>query len=135
MTNVEEKTNHAKDNAQAGLASIIEMVADLATMDVTDKEHEEASQRIQEDPLEITVRTDWHAPGAKDSEKPTEYNILLTTGGPALRLIGDLDQYCQPETAKLQYQDWFTSWTDYTETTDEEDSALLTYARQFYFGE
>lgn len=95
---------------------------------------EEARQAISEDPLSVEVRADWHTPG-EDENKPTEYCILLCTGGPAVRIIGDLDEHQQPDTANLEYQDWFTPWIKYYDTNEEEDEALLTYARQFYFGD
>ena len=106
----------------------------------TDEEREqyhdedEARERIQENALSVEVRADWHQPGGEDT-KPTEYKILLCTGGPAVRIIGDLNEYQEPETARLEYQDWFTPWEKYRDTTSEEDDKLLTYARQFYFGE
>lgn len=111
---------------------------------LTDEEREEyrtryhdrdqASESINEDPLSIEVRSDWHTPGDGNND-PSEYKILLCTGGPAVRIIGDLDEHGQPDSVRLEYQDWFTPWTDYTETTSEEDEALLTYAQHFYFGE
>ena len=118
----------AKDQAKAQLNSIIEMVNDLNNAEDT----EEAEQRIQEDPLSVQVRSDWEDPS--DNLKATEFNILLCTGGPAVRIIGDLDSYQYPETARLQYQDCFTQWEDYPLDQDEEN-ALITYAQQFYFGE
>lgn len=93
----------------------------------------EAETVITEDPLSIEVRSDWHAPGEPDLS--SEYLILLCTGGPAVRITGELDEHRQPETAELQYQDWFTPWRPYLDMTDEEREALLSYARQFYFGE
>jgi len=95
---------------------------------------DEARETLSEDPLSVEVRSDWHTPG-DSSDKPTEYNILLCTGGPAVRIIGKLNEHGQPETAHLEYQDWFTPWERYGNTTDEEDEALLTYTRQFYYGE
>lgn len=62
-----------------------------------------------------------------------EYTILLGTGGPALRLIGELERG-QPYTARLKYQDWFKRWEDLP-TTDEEETALLAYVQEFYFGD
>ena len=94
-------------------------------------DEDEALDTIQEDPLEVSVRSDWHHPG-QDSE-PSEYLILLCTGGPAVRIMGDLNRYREPETANIQYQDWFTQW-ETLPTTTEEDEALLAYARCLYFG-
>src|ERR1700747_1090864 len=58
-----------------------------------------------EDALEVSVRGDWHTPGDADNSKPTEYYILLGTGGPATRITGKLDEWCQPEKAVFEYQD------------------------------
>ncbi len=121
----------ARDQARSQLDSIVEMVAALEAGE--EYEGQDAQDAIQEDPLEVCVRTDWHTPGEQDNQ-PTEYYILLCTGGPACRIIGDLDRG-QPDTAKIEYQDWGTPWTRYGDTTDEEDAALLTYAQQFYFGD
>ncbi|KKL57999.1 hypothetical protein LCGC14_2229850, partial [marine sediment metagenome] len=72
------------------------------------------------------------SPG-EEADMDFEYKILLCTGGPAVRIIGGLDLWKEPDTAKIQYQDWFTGWERCTDS--EEDEAMLTYARQFYFGE
>ena len=90
-------------------------------------------EHIQEGPLSVEVRSGWDAPGA-DREAPEEFCILLSTGGPALRLCGDLNEYGQPTRAYLQYQDWGTPWTNYY-AGDGSGDILLTYAQQFYFGD
>ncbi|MBI2852488.1 MAG: hypothetical protein HYX84_05260 [Chloroflexi bacterium] len=71
-------------------------------------DEENALQMIQDDPLSIEVRSGWHTPG--EAGESMEYYILLGTGGPALRIIGDLGEHNTPESAHLEYQDWFTSW-------------------------
>lgn len=96
---------------------------------------DDARQRIEEDALSVDVRSDWYSPGNTEDSKPSEYKILLCTGGPACQIIGDLDHYGQPESATIQFQDWFTSWENLTELTSEEEDAVLTYCRVFYFGE
>lgn len=123
----------AKDQAKAQFESIAEMVENYNKAE-TDSEREDAEQFIFEDPLSIEVRSDWHSPGSDDGNKPGEYNILLCTGGPAVRIVGNLDDYAQPETAHLEYQDWFTPWVEYRLTSDEVKT-LLEYAQHFYFGE
>ena len=70
-----------------------------------------ARERIQEDALSVEVRSGWYTPGGDST--PEEYCILLSTGGPATRIIGELDQHMQPSSARLQAQDWFTPWTEY----------------------
>lgn len=115
------KTNHAIDNATAWHAEIVVWL---------EKQHEsyEEAEEIKPEPLSVQVRSDWCDPGS--DMKAGEYMILLSTGGPALRIIGDLDQ-SEPYDAKLQWQDWGTPWTDVHCDT----KPVLAYAQSFYFGE
>lgn len=121
---MQTETNHALQNAKASYQHIIEMVRAL------DIDEDEASQRIQEDALSVEVRSGWTSLG--EELKAEEFMILLTTGGPALRIVGELNEHNEPERAWLEYQDWGTPWTRYFET---EQDTLLTYSRQFCFGE
>lgn len=95
-------------------------------------DEDRARQRIDEGPLSVEVRGGWHAPGAEDMEAE-DYCILLGTGGPASRIVGDL-RSGQPSSARFEYQDWFKPWTE-AQTNSAEDATLLEYAQQFYFGE
>ena len=97
---------------------------------------EEQRERISsEDALEVSVRGDWHTPGDEKNSTPIAYYILLGTGGPATRITGELDEYCQPTSAQFEYQDWFKPWTAANDLSDEEEKTLLEYACQFWFGE
>jgi hypothetical protein len=87
-------------------------------------------ERIQESPLSVQVRGGWYAPG-EDKPEAEEFEILLSTGGPALRIMGELSQG-EPSRAWLEYQDWGTGWTQYFKV---EQDTLLTFCQQFYFGE
>jgi len=124
------------------LSCLVEMIDGLheARKDgTTEHEGEQVDEEgmreyIQEDPLEVSVRGGYHSPGDEEGAKATEYLILLGTGGPASRIVGDLDQYGEPENARLQVQDWFLPWTD-VPTSSEEDEKLLDYASCFFFGE
>lgn len=129
---IKEK-DRAKQQAKAQLSSIIGMVVGMESTKDDDKQQEAALRIIQEDPLSVEVRTGWYTPGSKDNTEPAEYNILLCTGGPACRIIGDLDRYGEPESARIEYQDWGTPWTEYRIDSEEEAKVLL-YARQFFFG-
>jgi hypothetical protein len=62
-----------------------------------------------------------------------EYRLLLCWGGPAVQIVGDLNEYNEPESANIQYQDWFTGWSNLN-ISQEEENILLDYARVFYFG-
>lgn len=131
----EEDTQNAKDQAQAQFYSIKEMVEALreATEADDDEAREEAEQTIQEDPLSVEVRSEWHSPGSRDSGGIGEFKILLCWGGPAVQIIGELDDCSQPCEAKLQFQDWGIGWTDYFPEEEDAEEILLEYCQQFYF--
>jgi hypothetical protein len=152
MTHVQiERTERAKAQAQAQLADIEEMVTclqqaeveaqDIGTEDQGDlevwqkaKTFEEAREEILDSALSVQVRTDWHSVGADEACKPTHYKILLCWGGPAVQIVGTLDDSNQPDSARLQHQNWFTAWEDYPLTQAEEET-LVKYALQFHFDE
>lgn len=93
---------------------------------------DDAREAIENDPLSIEVRSGWASVGEEMAAE--EFQILLCTGGPAVRIVGELDQYKEPCRAWLEYQNWFTPWTEYHGDTISH-SDLLTYCRAFYFGE
>lgn len=130
--------NHSEEQAKAQLASIIELVqalrvANEADDGSSDKAINDATQAINDDPLSVEVRSDWHTPGS-GNHGAAEACILLCTGGPAVRLIIQLDDMCEPEAATIEHQDWGTPWTALRITAAEEQ-AILEYARCFYFAE
>jgi hypothetical protein len=122
---------HAKEQGQAQYDSIRKRTARLND----DPGNDRARDAVHEDALCVRIRSGWYDPGA-DRGEPEEFEILLCTGGPAVRLIGKLNQYGEPETARMQVQDWFEPWTDFVPAGDEDcGEVLLTYARCFYFGQ
>ena len=131
-----ERYDELKDTNEADLTEEErEELADLRkTATVDGDEYNDADtvrERIEEGPLSVQVRSGWYSPGA-EAEKPEEFEILLSTGGPALRIIGDLDEHGQPERPRLQYQDWGTPWTEYFEADRDK---LTTWCNVFYFGD
>ena len=84
--------------------------------------------------LSVEVRTGWHVPG--EPAEPGEYCILLTCGGPALRITGELRGWpavaVEPCGFQLEYLDWGTPWTCYT---DADADALDWFTGLFYYGE
>lgn len=88
-------------------------------------------ERVQEMPLSVTVRSGWYIPGAFDGEAE-EFCILISMGGPAVRIYGELDRYQNPFRPQLQCQDWFTSWETLL-TSQEDDEALEWFCGCFYF--
>ena len=138
-----KEENRAREQAAIQLASIQDLVACLEhaqgctnTACGADCPHYEdtAREAIIDDVLSVEVRTDWHTVGAVEAAKPTHYKILLCWGGPAVQIVGTLDDSNQPDSAALQYQDWFTEWMDYS-LTDEEEQMVMKYAQQCYFDE
>lgn len=93
---------------------------------------EEAEQRIHEDALSVEVRSGWYIPdGDCPDDSAAEFQILLTTGGPAVRIMGELSDR-EPWRAWLEVQDWGKPWTQYFKANQD---ILLAYASCFYFGE
>jgi hypothetical protein len=86
-------------------------------------------EAMREAPLSVTVRSGWASPGEMEAE---EFQILLSTGGPALAIFGDLDRYSEPTRPRLMHQDWGTPWIECFNTDDE---ALQWFASFFWFGE
>lgn len=135
----EEETKAAEESARAKLAEwdeeyaeeLTELQGDAACGDdkYPCKDQDEARERIQQDALSVRIfgeRTD----GEWEADK---FEILLTTGGPAVRIMGELDGNSEPSHAWLETQDWGTPWTEYYETGIRD--TLLAYCRCFYFGE
>jgi len=135
---VKEK-NHALQNAIGHIESIVEdfeKISYLESLNVTSSEDEEEIEQIKESilnsALSVEFRSGWTS--NPNDIKLEEFKILLTWGGPALRVIGDLNQYKEPENIKIQYQDWGTYWTDF-KITEEQVKALDWFCSCFYFGE
>jgi hypothetical protein len=121
-----EEINYAKNQAESQLDFILKLV------DALRKESgvEEALNKIYEHPLCVQVRTGWHEPGKIDPV-PEEYELLLCTGGPAVRIIGELTDG-EPSSAEIQYQDWGTPWTRlWADSIQEQD--ILIFASQFTY--
>lgn len=144
-----DKLANAKANGQACFDNIREMVealnkaAEIASRSTVQVGLEDAERAIHEDALSVEVRSGWHQPGVDNPNErlqATEYRILLCTGGPAVQIVGDLNEHGEPETAVMQVQDWFLPWTDFhparpADDTQSTGDTLLAYARCFYFGE
>lgn len=91
-----------------------------------DDAREQAEQAIHEDPLSIEIIYR----GPPHSEPTAEgFEMLLSTGGPAVRIVGELD-HGEPTRPRLEVQDWFLPWTEYP-TNSEEGEILETYLAQF----
>lgn len=107
------------DNAEE-LAELEEAAGEYESQD-------NAEQAIQDDPLSVEVRSDWTTPG--EELEASEFCILLCTGGPAVRIVGELSDG-EPCRAWMEYQDWGTPWTQYF---DADSATLIEYARRFFY--
>ena len=129
-----EEKNRAKEMAQSCFDSIKEMMERYQNTDSNNTELiDKIRQEVEETAYSVQVRSDWHTPGDEDFSKPTEYQLELAGGGPAVRIIGDLGSYGDPETAKIEYQDWFTEWQELRLDSEDED-ILVDFAKCYYFG-
>tara|TARA_Y100000361_G_scaffold70237_1_gene62073 strand:- start:2 stop:400 length:399 start_codon:yes stop_codon:yes gene_type:complete len=127
------KTNHALENAKGHINSMVEdFKKDQLLEKINDYEaQDQLKESILNSPLSVEFRSGWYS-SLDDELVPEEFKILLSWGGPALRIIGELDNY-GPVNPKLQFQDWGTPWTDF-EITEDQQNALNWFCNCFYFG-
>lgn len=116
------------------LSQDIDDGAETVEVDGETVPEDEFQDFIQRNVLQVGIRDSgfWEPGGPPD---PDEYMILLATGGPSVRVWGNIGVYGEPNSAEIQQQDWFTPWKTVYNTTDDEDEALLWYAQQFYWGD
>ena len=122
-------TENAEKQAKAQFESICEMVKDFQSED--DEISDETRKEMLDNALSAEMRSGWVS--SQEDMEPAEFKILLCWGGPAVRIIGELDNG-EPSNARIEYQDWGIAWTEYYLDLEQEE-ILLTYCQQFYFGE
>lgn len=119
--------NHGLNQARLQVESIEALVAALDNR----RRRDDALDAILEDPLEVTVRSGWYAPGSEGSGLPEEFCILLCTGGPAVRIVGELDVGSVPIKPRVEYQNWFEPWKELP-LGDKKRAAVLRYVQCFF---
>lgn len=128
---------HAMENAHGWMVTIVEW---LEQVDARDDDYEGDPEDERPEPLSIETRSDWHSPGSSrhmyNEDAGGEFRLLLSTGGPALQIVGGLNDHCEvdADSCRLRWQDWGTLWTEYRMSAHECD-ALARYAATFWFGE
>jgi len=88
------------------------------------KDVDQARERIQEGRIRRSGARRLAQPGDCTRRLP-EFFILLCTGGPAVRIMGEIDDGLQPSRAWIEYQDWGTPWTEYHGAQTPRRSDLL----------
>src|SRR3990167_10077748 len=100
MEDTKMKTNNqAERQAWAKLYNIVDMVKALKNRDPFARDLAEI--RIQESILSLQIRDGWHT--QEQEGEPAEFELLLCTGGPAVRIIGSLGRHNAPENPRLEY--------------------------------
>ena len=99
-------------------------------------------EEARNEALSVEFRSGWSS--NLESMEPEEFKILLSTGGPACQVKGNLDQYNQATDIEIQYQDWGTPWeplqlnctyADKSPNITSDYEALEWFCNCFYFGE
>lgn len=120
--------NNAKEQSVAYLEIICDLLNRYDSED-NDSKRYEIMEEIDNLPLCCEIRSSWACAG--EELDPSEYSITLCTGGPAVRIIGDLDSCREPVSARIQSQDWFEPWQDLNLSDTDEDT--LTRFASFFF--
>ena len=139
--------NHAAESADARAEHILSLYrAHLALEDGAETASDgyddytspdDIRERVQEEALSVEVRAPWYSAG-DEAPAPDEFAILITTGGPALRIRGELSARMEPRRQWLELQDWGTPWAQHIPAVDDRgewSDALAWYVSNFYFGE
>lgn len=121
-------TDWVTEIGEPAYAAIVKMVAALQSAGECESE-EEARRRITEDPLSIRVFGE-RIDGRWEADR---FEILLTDGGPSVKIVGELNDSAEPIHAWLEVRDWGKEWTEYY--TPGIGDTLVTYASCFLFGE
>ena len=149
MKKTDTEDNHALCNARAYIARWVDAYAKYQTLQHgcnadggadevkidgdTFTNASEIADRLQAGAISVEVRGAWHTPGGSEAN-PAEFQVLISTGGPAFRIIGDLDLHGCPTDVRAEHQDRGTPWTT-IDLNDEEQEAVDWFAGLFYYGE
>jgi len=114
MTTTQERTKalqHAIDNAEGFVENVVRLhKAYQEAMLDSDEDCEALEEEAYALALSLEVRSDWQSVG--DTLEPTQGRLLISTGGPALQVLLDIDDG-RGSNPCLQIADWGVNWTDY----------------------
>ena len=93
---------------------------------------EAIEEELMEQPLSLQVGTDeWFNLG--EVLEPNKFELLMSTGGPAMRVVGSLCRHGMPSNPVVQWQDWFKPWTSFQATSRAQREALDWFCNFFSF--
>ena len=139
--------DHGRDNAAAWADILRELAARHAAAEAGEtwrdndepEDPEEVAEEARESALAVEVRGGWYAPGSLLDADPVEFRITLTMGGPSLQIIGDIGAHGGASAPRLEYADWSTPWTRYTDARELDGidlpAALYWFTGLFWLGE
>lgn len=93
------------------------------------EEGDEKNDRAEERPLSVLFRSAW-SPGREFLAGGGEAEILLGTGGPAVRIMATIDAKKGLVSPRIEAQNWGIPWTK-AKTTEAEDKALAAFVQRF----
>jgi len=115
------KTAELQAVAESTMADILEW----HRMPDGDEKWDAASER----PLSVLFRSGWSS-GPEWTVDGGEVEILLGTGGPAVRIMADIDGKKGIVNPRIEAQNWGIPWTECT-ATGEQAVALRAFASHF----
>ena len=125
--------DHGLGAARFQFEKIAGLVLALQSADVFARQ--DAEERINGDAFQVMIRSSWHTPGRDSVDVPIEYCILLCTAGPTVRIVGDLNEYGEPVSARIEHQDRLNPFETWVGNCGSVEKILLAYARCFNFDE
>jgi len=93
------------------------------------EEGDEKYDLAAEKPLSVLFRSAWSS-GMVFEADGGEAEILLGTGGPAVRIMATIDAKNGLVSPRIEGQNWGIPWTK-AETTEAEDKALAAFVARF----
>jgi hypothetical protein len=92
---------------------------------------EDVEERARELALSCLVSSTEQVEPNQWPPDPDRFEVLTSTGGPAVRLVGELRDGV-PHSCEWEGQDWFTPWVSvHDQTTGEQDDACEWFAELF----
>lgn len=132
----EEKHRAGNARKQAGHQLLEIMLLHRAYLNAERNQNHRAADEIRDKAQDaascgISVRSGWSI--TYEDLQPEYFRIDLCTGGPAVRIVGNLARFGQAEDAQLEYQDWGTPWLEFRLMNDMERDAVAWFCNQFYW--